>query len=229
MLYFLFTVILIIFTILCIKCSWNMKHFKEISSLQNISITEINDKLYDPCKFVYNFNNIDISTLIRMHHDKYFISNNNECIRFIDFDSNEECLLYENKELINLLNNTTQINHLINLYKTNYSFNNHNYASIFKGYYITPLLNNNNNTLLLSVLHGECNVYLFNPKHKHLIKDKELDEIYKLSIDISLHKNDVLYIPTNWNYMIKVNKECILIKSSMDTYFTFIYNTLRGG
>ena len=69
-------------------------------------------------------------------------------------------------------------------------------------------------------------MYLFNPKHSDL-KNKELNDIRKLSININLNKNDVLYIPSNWYYIIEVTDECIFINSEQDTYFTFIYNLIR--
>ena len=219
--------LILIYLIYSIKCSWNMKKYKEISGLKNITIKDIDINSYDPYIFRYDFNNITLDNLIDLHSDKYFFMNNKECIRLLDFKYNDEYILYKNKEIINYLNNNDKLTNLINLFKNPISFNNINYGSIIKGNYTTSLLKNNNNILLLSILYGSCNVYLFNPKHYDSIKDKELDKIIKLSIQINLDKDKVIYIPTNWYYIVNIRNNCIIMHSQMDTYFTFIYNMVR--
>ena len=53
-------------------------------------------------------------------------------------------------------------------------------------------------------------ILLINPKHKELIEkleiNKDFNEYKKISIITKLKKGDTLYIPTNWYYIILVNK-----------------------
>lgn len=80
---------------------------------------------------------------------------------------------------------------------------------------------------ILSVLHGECKVYLINPKHKNDIIGKQNIEIKKWAHIKKLEKYDNISIPTNWYYFIECNDKVVLHHLDIDNYFTIIPNFLK--
>ena len=220
----LLVILIIIYVYFMLKYINQFKKYKEFSELKYIDNIQLIDKeSYDPVVIKYTFNDVSINNLI-VENDKYYCIDGDNCIRMSDL--NTKGAIYKNKDIFLKLKNEDNISKILDNFKTNISFYNNNYGSIIKGLFTTEINKNNNNLLLLSIIYGKCNVYLFNPKHNDL-KNKELNDIRKLSININLNKNDILYIPSNWYYIIEVMDECIFINSEQDTYFTFMYNLIR--
>jgi hypothetical protein len=80
---------------------------------------------------------------------------------------------------------------------------------------------------ILSILFGECKVYLINPKHKNDIIGKENIEIKKWAHIKKLEKYDNICIPTNWYYFIESNDKLVIHHLDIDNYFTIIPNFLK--
>jgi hypothetical protein len=76
-------------------------------------------------------------------------------------------------------------------------------------------------------MYGQSKVYLFNPKHKNDIMNKDNNEIKKYGQKINLTQGLVLYIPVEWYYFYETEDESIIGEIESDNYFTVIYNNLR--
>jgi len=76
-------------------------------------------------------------------------------------------------------------------------------------------------------MYGQSKVYLFNPKHKNDILNKDNNEIKKYGQKINLTKGLVLYIPVEWYYFYETDNVSIIGEIESDNYFTVIYNNLR--
>ena len=107
------------------------------------------------------------------------------------------------------------------LFPINYSF------SIFKGLTMIPLQNCNHNYNIIGHLEGDSIIYLFNPKHKQDIINKDNHEIKKWAHKIIMKPNEILFIPTNWLYIQEINDYCFQFHIDIDTYFSWIPNLLK--
>ena len=106
-----------------------------------------------------------------------------------------------------------------------FSFNKKHYASIYKGTNITPITKNKHNIHLIICLMGECELFLYNPKHSDILNNKNIKK-WSSTININ-NNNNILYIPPNWNYSIETKSDCILSSIDCDNFFTFLYNDYR--
>ena len=89
------------------------------------------------------------------------------------------------------------------------------------------LLKCKNNFHIISNLIGdEYFVYLFHPKHRELILNKEIKEISKYGEKVLIKPYDILYIPFGWFYYQEINNPTILYHIDFDNYFTYIHNTI---
>ena len=80
---------------------------------------------------------------------------------------------------------------------------------------------------ILSVLFGECKVYLINPKHKNDIIGKKNNQIKKWAHIRRLEKYENICIPTNWYYFIESDDKVVIHHLDIDNYFTIIPNFLK--
>ena len=103
-----------------------------------------------------------------------------------------------------------------------------NYVSLFKGEQKIPLTIALNNYNIIGILKGEVTIYLFNPKHKEDILDKEIFEIKKWGHKKKLKENDIIFIPPYWNYIQESNSDVIQFNIDINNIFTFIPNYLRN-
>lgn len=85
---------------------------------------------------------------------------------------------------------------------------------------------NSNNTVLY-IVDGTIKLYLFNPKHKEEIKNKDLQNIRKWSHIKKLNKGDYLSIPTNWFYILDCDDSCVIYNKDINNIFTVIPNFIR--
>ena len=101
-------------------------------------------------------------------------------------------------------------------------------VTIISGKNSIPLKRCIHNHNIIGILEGESIFYLFNPKHKGEIINKENEEIKKWGHKKSVKKNDILIIPPFWSYIQEIDKGVIQYHLDIDTYFTFIPNFFKG-
>ena len=99
--------------------------------------------------------------------------------------------------------------------------------TIIKGKNSIPLKKCIHNHNIIGVLEGSSTIYLFNPKHKDEIINKENDEIKKWGHKKLIQKGNVLLIPPYWSYIQEIEEGIIQYHTDIDTYFTFIPNLLK--
>lgn len=80
---------------------------------------------------------------------------------------------------------------------------------------------------ILSVIIGECKIYLINPKHKNDIIGKQTNQIKKWAHIKKLKRNDNICIPTNWYYFFENSDKLVIHHLDIDNYFTIIPNFLK--
>ena len=100
--------------------------------------------------------------------------------------------------------------------------------SILKGKQSVPLTLASHNYNIIGVLEGEATIYLFNPKHKDDIMDKENKKIKKWGHKKKKQKNDIILIPPFWNYIEECENQIIQYHIDIDNIFTFIPNYIRN-
>lgn len=219
--------VLLFLTITTVKHILDTKKYNSNSQLiylTDISQLEKNKTIMDPVQINYKFyNDTTINSLIESNPKRYFLQNG-ECIRYSDF-INSDTMIFRNSELFSELKCETIANSLCESFVTMYSFNRLFYGSMFRGNCSTPITRNKNNTYFIGCLNGECNIYLYNPKHDDYINERNNK---KWAIPTTLKRDELLYIPTNWNYRIETVDDCILFHVSIDTFFTSLYNEYRN-
>jgi hypothetical protein len=90
-----------------------------------------------------------------------------------------------------------------------------------------PLIRCKNNFNVISNLIGdEYFVYLFHPKHRDLIQNKNIEDITKYGEKVLIKPFDILYIPFGWFYYQEITKPTVLYHIEFDNYFTYIHNTI---
>lgn len=80
---------------------------------------------------------------------------------------------------------------------------------------------------IIGVLDGEATIYLFNPKHKEELLNKENYQIKKWGHKKKIQKGDILFIPPYWSYIQEINEGIIQYHIDIDTYFTCLPNLLK--
>ena len=214
-------VILIIISIINVNKYNNNSQLIKLNSFSDISKTK---RILDPLLF----NNLDFEfnkDIIVLNLDNYY-EENNKLIRLDDF-VNKDVNIFENKKLITDFNLSSICDNLYNIF-SGYLFYNYKYlSSLLQESYESKIIKNNNNLLLIGNLFGDCNILLINPKHKNDIKNNSIDKLKKWSIIINLKKNQLLYIPTNWYYLIEIKELTFLFHIKSDSFFTFLYNKYR--
>ena len=218
---------LLFLLIMFIKNILDMNKYNKNStliSIDDISELEENKIILDPVLISYQFNkDILIKELIDNNPIKYFKDNQN-LIRFNDFNINKDIFINKNKELFDELNCQELCDKIYKKFKLFYSSNNNYFASIFQGNNITKINKNKHNICVIGCLNGKCNIYLYNPKHVDYLENKNNK---KWAIQVNLLNNNLLYIPSNWFYNIETEEDCILFHIDADNYFTSIYNEYR--
>ena len=214
-------------TITTVKHILDTKKYNSNSQLiylTDISQLEQNKTIMDPVQINYKFyNDTTINGLVESSPKRYFLQNG-ECIRYSDF-RNPNTMIFRNSEIFGELKCETIVKSLCESFVTMYSFNRLFYGSVFHGNCSTPITRNKNNTYFIGCLNGECKIYLYNPKHDDYIGDRNNK---KWAIPTTLKCDELLYIPTNWNYRIETADDCILFHVSIDTFFTSLYNEYRN-
>ena len=130
--------------------------------------------------------------------------------------------IFENDKIVKDLNiNTEQI---FKLFDNKLTTNRCSYLSLY-GEDIQSVLLKSVHNMTSYTCSQKFTFYLFNPKHFHDIFGKELHKIKKWALKVELERGDILYIPSEWNYIYEGKGN--LLKNTFDNYFSVGYNFLR--
>ena len=230
-------IIIVIFILICIKYSLDLRKFNysaELIQLQNPNFIEINEKINEKSPLIIHnlaskyldIENKSINGIVQ-NNPGYIIIDNNKHVLLSSFneEGNHKCI--ENKNMINDLNFKKNLEDLIINFTDKLSCNINHSISLLKGNYSISLLQNKHNNLLYTQLSGNTTFYIFNPKHKNEIQNKENNEIKKWGFKILLKPGIILSIPPEWYYIYECNDESVFFSSYFDSYFTYIYNLLK--
>jgi hypothetical protein len=132
---------------------------------------------------------------------------------------------YKNQKLFNEHNLSINYDH--NLLNSKITCNMIKSLSCYDKKDSVSLLRCKNNFNIISNLIGdEYFVYLFHPKHRDLIQNKNIEDISKYGEKVLIKPFDILYIPFGWFYYQEINKPTVLYNIEFDNYFTYIHNTI---
>ena len=229
-------IILLLIICICFKFIYDQQKFNEstkIVQLQDSNILSIQNMINEKAPTVIHnllskyldIENLTLDKLIK-YNPGYIINDNNKNILFSSLLDNQMFIL-NNTNMIKDLKLDTNMKSLLDLFSDKISYNNNNNINILTGEYSINLSQNKNNIKIISQIFGESIVYLFNPKNKDEIVNKKNTEIKKWGSKINLKPGIILYIPSEWYYIIETTDKSIYTISTIDNYFTFIYNSLR--
>ena len=187
--------------------------------------------------FIFNLYLIDENCSLKLVSNKLNLKTNlfksNPILINIPKDHNYDNLLvdlkpcYKNLSYFNEFNINNIINYDNKLLDSNILCNINKSLSYFNEEDTISLLKCKNNFHIISNLLGdEYFIYLFHPKHKELILNKNIEDISKYGEKILIKPFDILFIPFGWYYYQEINKQTILYHIDIDNYFTFIHNTI---
>ncbi len=132
---------------------------------------------------------------------------------------------YKNQSVFNEQNLTINYDH--DLLNTNLTCNIIKSISYYDKKDTVSLLRCKNNFNIISNLVGdEYFVYLFHPKHRDLIQNKNIEDIRKYGEKVLMKPFDILYIPFGWFYYQEINNPTVLYHIDFDNYFTYIHNMI---
>jgi len=222
----LFQLFLIYLVIMFIKNIMDMNKFNDKSELVELKNLDIDrdKRIMDPLIVDYTFDVKDVYEYIKNNPLKHYC-NGNMCLRLSDFDTLNDIYIDKNDKLVNDLNLKNISDTIIESFQNIYSFNNKYFCSLLKGNIDIKPEKNRNNICLLGCLHGKCTIYLYNPKHKSMLKD---DNIKKYGIKIDFKRDKLIYIPSEWYYSVHNTDDSVLLHLQCDTYFTSLYNEYRN-
>tara|TARA_B100000579_G_scaffold112214_1_gene89751 strand:+ start:523 stop:1191 length:669 start_codon:yes stop_codon:yes gene_type:complete len=144
-----------------------------------------------------------------------------------NYKNNYPSFVYKNNELFERIVEPSFIFDSNIFHESHFHFPIKKTLSIVQGENSIPLKKCIHNHNIIGVLEGESIIYLFNPKHKDEIINKENHQIKKWGHKKHIKKGDVLFIPPYWSYIQEVEKGIIQYHIDIDTYFTFIPNFLK--
>tara|TARA_Y100001980_G_C14551298_1_gene334494 strand:+ start:2661 stop:3350 length:690 start_codon:yes stop_codon:yes gene_type:complete len=228
MIILLLKLLLILVIILIIISIININKYNKNSKLIKLdSFNDIykNKRALDPLLF----DNLDVDLdvdIIKSKPNNYY-EENNTLIRLNDFEKDKDINIYENNKLILDFSLTDKCDYLYDIFSGYLYYNKQYFGSLLQNSYESKLKKNSNNLLLIGNIFGNCNILLINPKHKEDIENQDINNLKKWSIITNLKKNELLYIPTNWYYLIEIIDFTFLFHIKSDSIFTFFYNKYR--
>jgi hypothetical protein len=209
-------------------------HSSELIQLQNPNHVTIKELVLKRSPIVIHnlvgkYNDISSLTIDGLINNNpgYIINDNGKNISLSSFNDNESMYVLNNNDIndhIGLQNSLTDIS---KSFGDKLSCNITNELSILKGNHSISLEQNKHNCEYYTQLSGNTTFYLFNPKHKEDILNKENNEIKKWAFKINLKSGIILYIPPGWYYFFESEGETITNRTYSDNYFTWFYNYLR--
>jgi hypothetical protein len=152
--------------------------------------------------------------------------------KFISLQSfNEESIkqisVYKNPQLVKDMNLIDAYKEIVMPFQNTYTCNSAYFLDIFKGNQAISLCQNKHNLLLLFQIEGSSSLFLFHPKHKEDISQKENQQIKKWANKINLEPGVVVSIPPNWFYFYESKDLSLVGTIESDEYLTYLYNLLR--
>ena len=192
----------------------------------------------------YNINGIIMDTYdleeVKIHNSKLnpsILHNitsfnvNDPSINYIqdinNYKNNIPSYTFKDKELFERMKDQSFIFDSNFLNESHFHYPIKKYATVISGLNNISLKKCIHNHNIISVLEGEAIIYLFNPKHKDEILNKENYQIKKWGHKKRIQKGDTLFIPPYWSYIQEVEKGIIQYHIDIDTYFTFLPNLLK--
>lgn len=145
-----------------------------------------------------------------------------------NYKNGNASFVFKNNELFERIVDSSLIFDTNIFYESHFHFPNKKTLSIIQGENSIPLKKCIHNYNIIGVLEGESSIYLFNPKHKDEIINKENQQIKKWGHKKHIKKGDVVFIPPYWTYIQEIEQGIIQYHIDIDTYFTFIPNFLKG-
>jgi hypothetical protein len=231
MLHIIIKLSIIFIIIFIIKNIHDINKFNLESNIIEIDDTEYikgKENIQDPLLIKYNINSniTDINTIINENINDFIIENNT-LTTFTDLNSQSNIYIQNSSKLYDILNVSSIHKEIFTYFNNMFSFNKKHYASIYKGTNNTPIIKNKHNIHLLICLMGECELFLYNPKHTDILNNKNIKK-WSSTININSNNDNIVYIPPNWNYSIETKSDCILSSIDCDNLFTFLYNDYRN-
>jgi len=186
-------------------------------------ITEFND--YDKIKENETILNPVITKKI------YNFDVNNSRYEFlqdiINYKNKNESYVYKNYELFEKIVTEDMIFNY-NIFDESYLyFPIYQSITIITGKNSIPLKKCIHNKNIIGVLEGSATIYLFNPKHKDEILNKNNNEIKKWGHKKFIEKGDILIIPPYWSYIEEIEDSIIQYHIDIDSYMTFVPNYIK--
>jgi hypothetical protein len=209
------------YLLLCIKYYFQTKEYSEKSNLVSLTSNETlpHTLLKDP--YIIQRKPISYNKIFE-DPQRYYIDDG-AMIRLQDFHELDNVTIRNNKQLIHDLEIEPELQKIYNTMKHSFSCNYDSVASIIKGSFITTLKQNKYDRYVMGVLDGSCTLYLFHPKHKLDIQNKELEDIKKWAIHTDITNQQYVIIPIHWYYILEYNDECIHYTIKSDTVMSFWY------
>tara|TARA_Y100001970_G_scaffold190117_1_gene231156 strand:- start:231 stop:944 length:714 start_codon:yes stop_codon:yes gene_type:complete len=236
----IFYILFLVLLILVIKHIYEIHNFNQggiMEQLQSANKELIFEKLKERKPLlIHNLGNkndifLDLSfNKLIQDNPGHIIFHNNKYISLKSFQEDDihQMNIYKNKDLCSQFRLEKGFNEIYQSFESKIHCNKNYFMSLFKGSNAIELTQNKHNLLLIHQIYGESKLYLFNPKHKLDIENKNNNnEIKKYGHKINLSPGIVVYIPIEWYYFYETGNESILGEIECDNYFTFIYNNLR--
>lgn len=230
-------IIIVIFILICVKYSLDLQKFNhsaELIQLQNPNHIEISENIekksplmiHNLASKYLDIKNKSINEIVK-NNPGYIIIDNNKHTLLSSFneDGSHKCI--ENSNMIDDLNFKKNLDDLIENFINKLSCNIKHNVSLLKGNYSISLLQNKHDSLLYTQLSGNTTFFIFNPKHKNELLNKNNNQIKKWGFKVILKPGVILSIPPEWYYIYECEDESIFFSSYFDSYFTYIYNMLK--
>ena len=232
-------IILIIFIIINIKGIYDINKINinsEILTLQSQNEIDIQEAMNELNPIlIYNLSsrnekirNLTLEKIIQMNPG-YIIQDNSKNISLDYFLKKDypQMSLYENRYIISDIGIQSSLDNIIKYFCNTFSCNKKHSLNIFKGNQITKIQKQKNKICLITQIQNNSTYYLFHPKYKNDILNKENNKIKKWGNKIIMEPGIVLSIPPNWYYFCESNTISIMCKSICDDYFSYLYNLVK--
>tara|TARA_B100001094_G_scaffold287662_1_gene303356 strand:- start:216 stop:905 length:690 start_codon:yes stop_codon:yes gene_type:complete len=215
-----FQLMILIYIILIVYHIINLQKFNIngfIIDIQKENVEEIKENIlrlnpilsYDSCSFDVNDSQLNY-------------------LQDIDnYKKNKSSYVFKNEELFEKVIQQSKLFDTNILYESHFHFPIKKTLTIIKGETNIPLKKCIHNHNIIGVLEGETVIYLFNPKHKEEIINKENSQIKKWGHKKILQKGQLIIIPPYWSFIQEIDNGVIQYHIDIDTYFTFIPNFLK--
>jgi len=214
---------------------YNYNHNAVLGQLQSANKEEIYELLKERNPLLIHnlgnkhkeYNNLSFKK-ISEDNPGHIINDKNRYISLKAFVDEEQIYVYKNPDLYDSLRLRRMFDGVYELFKSQIQCNRQYYLSLLKGSHSIPLTQNKHNIHLIHQIYGQSKIYLFNPKHKSDIINKDNNnQIKKYGQKINLTQGLVLYIPIEWYYLYESDGESIIGEIEADNYFTIFYNNIR--